>query len=153
MAISCNAAPFPRLSVCAANTRPACVFRVLSLPLQYSPLRVFSGTSGQRSSNDAQYGQLSLGELVRSIMGLSQKAVSGAFSRFLNDAELGSGHMHFVRQIVNYIVRNGMMKDLAVLQESPFSDQGSISELFHDVAVFMNLRAVIEGIKRNAMVA
>ena len=37
------------------------------------------------------------------------------------------------------------MKDLSVLQESPFTDQGSISELFDDVAVFMNLRALIEG--------
>ncbi|MGI6405640.1 MAG: hypothetical protein ACOX2E_04055 [Syntrophaceticus sp.] len=61
--------------------------------------------------------------------------------------------MHFVRQIVNYIVRNGMMKDLSVLQESPFTDMGSISELFDDVAMFMDLRTVIEGINRNAMMA
>ncbi len=61
--------------------------------------------------------------------------------------------MYLVRQIVNYIVRNGMMKDLSVLQESPFTDMGSISELFEDAAMFMDLRAVIEGINRNAMVA
>jgi len=54
---------------------------------------------------------------------------------------------------VNYIVKNGMMKDLSVLQESPFTDQGSISELFDDVAVFMDLRAVIEGINKNAVAA
>lgn len=27
-------------------------------------------------------------------------------------------------------MKNGMMKDLSVLQESPFTDQGSIIELF-----------------------
>ena len=53
----------------------------------------------------------------------------------------------------NYIVRNGMMKDLSVLQESPFTDQGSISELFEDVSMFMTLRAVIESINRNAVAA
>jgi len=67
----------------------------------------------------------------------------------LNDAELDSRQMHFVRQIVNYTVKNGMMKDLSVLQESPFTEQGSISELFDDAAVFMDLRSVIERINRN----
>ena len=108
---------------------------------------------GTKEQYDAQYGKTPLGELVRSIVGLDQKAANEAFSRFLNDAQLDSRQMHFVRQIVNYIVRNGMMKDLSVLQESPFTDQGSISELFDNVAVFMDLRAVIEGINRNAMVA
>lgn len=108
---------------------------------------------GTKEQYDAQYGKTPLGELVRSIVGLDQKAANEAFSLFLNDAGLDSRQMYFVRQIVNYIVKNGMMKDLSVLQESPFTDQGSISELFDDVAMFMNLRAVIEGINKNAMVA
>ena len=40
-----------------------------------------------------------------------------------------------------------------MLQESPFTDMGSISELFYDVAMFMDVRAVIEGINKNALVA
>jgi type I restriction enzyme R subunit len=43
-----------------------------------------------------------------------------------------------------------MMKDLAVLRESPFSDMGNLSEIFDDVKVFMDLRAVIELINKNA---
>ncbi|WP_250227783.1 DEAD/DEAH box helicase family protein [Anaeropeptidivorans aminofermentans] len=108
---------------------------------------------GTKEQYDAQYGKTPLGELVRSIVGLDQKAANEAFSRFLNDAELDSRQMYFVRQVVNYIVKNGMLKDLSVLQESPFTDQGSVSELFDDVAVFMDLRAVIEGINRNAVAA
>lgn len=88
-----------------------------------------------------------------SIVGLDQKAANEAFSCFLNDAELDSRQMYFVRQVVTYIVKNGMLKDLSVLQESPFTDQGSISELFDDVAVFMDLRGVIERINRNAVAA
>ena len=90
-----------------------------------------------------------VGELVRSVVGLSQQAANEAFSRFLQDNELDSQQMHFVRQIVNYIIRNGMMKDLSVLQESPFNDMGSITELF-DMSTFMNIRRVIDGININA---
>ncbi len=108
---------------------------------------------GTQEQYAAQYGKTPLGELVRSIVGLDHKAAHDAFSQFLSDTMLDSRQMYFVRQIVNYIVKNGMMKDLSVLQESPFIDQGSISDLFDDVAVFKNLRAVIEGINRNAMVA
>ena len=94
-----------------------------------------------------------MGELVRSIVGLDRKAAYEAFSQFLTDNRLDSRQMYFVRQIVNYIIKNGMMKDLSILQESPFIDQGGIGELFDDVTVFRALRAVIEGINRNAMVA
>lgn len=71
----------------------------------------------------------------------------------MNDAELDSRQMYFVRQVVNYIVKNGMMKDLSVLQENPFTDQGGVSELFDNAVMFMELRAVIAGINQNAMVA
>ncbi len=108
---------------------------------------------GTKEQYNAQYGKTPLGELVRSIVGLSQQAANEAFSQFLNDVSLDSQQMFFVRQVINYIVRNGMMKDLAVLQESPFTDRGNISELFDDVTMFMGLRAVIEGINRNAVAA
>ena len=115
--------------------------------------KILWGELGTKEQYNAQYGKTPLGELVRSIVGLSQQAANEAFSRFLNDAGLDSQQMYFVRQVVNYIVKNGMMKDLSVLQESPFTDMGSVSELFNDVTVFMNLRAVIEQINQNAMVA
>jgi len=108
---------------------------------------------GTKEQYDAQYGKTPLGELVRSIVGLDQKTANEAFSQFLNNTKMDSRQMYFVRQIVNFIIKNGMMKDLSVLQESPFTDQGGIAELFDNIAVFMDLRVVIESINRNAMVA
>ena len=115
--------------------------------------RILWNELGTKEQYDALYPKVPLGELVRSIVGLDQRAANAAFSRFLNDGALDSRQMYFVRQIVNYIVKNGMMKNLAVLQESPFTDQGGIGELFDNIAVFMDLRAVIEEITRNAVVA
>ena len=42
------------------------------------------------------------------------------------------------------------MKDLSALQESPFTDQGSIVEIFTDVSVWMGIRKVIDTINANA---
>ncbi len=73
-----------------------------------------------------------------------------AFSRFLNDVNLNSRQIYFVNQIVEYIVHNGIMKDLSVLQESPFTDKGSVVEIFTDMSVWMEIRKVIDKINANA---
>ena len=52
-----------------------------------------------------------------------------------------------------YIVHNGMMKDLSVLQESPFTDQGSIVEVFTEISVWAGIRKAIERVNANAAVA
>ncbi|MCL1876383.1 MAG: DEAD/DEAH box helicase family protein [Synergistaceae bacterium] len=112
--------------------------------------RILWSELGTKEQYDAQFGKTPLGELVRSIVGLSLQAANHAFSAFLNDAGLDSRQMHFTRQIVNYIVKTGMMKDFAVLRESPFSDMGSLSEIFDDIKIFSDLRAIIEKINNNA---
>ena len=44
-----------------------------------------------------------------------------------------------------------MLKDLSVLQESPFSDKGSVAEIFTDMTVWMEIRKVIERINAIAV--
>ena len=105
---------------------------------------------GTKEQYETYYKNTPLGEFVRSIVGLNLQAANKAFSNFINNTELDSRQMHFVKQIINYIVKNGMMKDFAVLLEGPFSDMGSVSEIFSDTKVFMDLRAVIERINANA---
>ena len=51
------------------------------------------------------------------------------------------------------IVHNGIMKDFSVLQESPFTDKGSIIEIFTDLSVWLDIRKVIERINANAKAA
>ena len=45
-------------------------------------------------------------------------AAKQAFSEYLDSTNLDSRQIYFVNQIVEYIVQNGMMKDLSVLQDS-----------------------------------
>ena len=44
-----------------------------------------------------------------------------------------------------------MMKDLSLLQESPFTDKGSVVEIFTDLTVWMGIKKVIDQINANAV--
>ena len=108
---------------------------------------------GTKEDYEAEYGQKPLGELVREIVGLDMNAAKAAFAEYLNDVSLDSRQIYFVNQIVEYIVHNGLMKDLSVLQESPFTDQGSVVEIFTDLTVWMGIRKAIEQVNANALAA
>lgn len=77
-------------------------------------------------------------------------AAKEAFSVYLNDVNLDDRQINFLNQIIEYIVHNGLMKDLSVLQESPFTDRGSVVEIFTDLTLWQGIREVIETINRNA---
>lgn len=105
---------------------------------------------GTREDYEREYGEKPLGEFVREIVGLDMNAAKEAFSEYLNETNLDSRQIYFVNQIVEYIVHNGMMKDLTVLQEPPFTDRGSVAELFTDMNVWWGIRKVIDQINANA---
>ena len=105
---------------------------------------------GTKEEYFAEYGEKPLGEFVREIVGLDINAAKEAFSEFLDNTNLDDRQIYFVNQIVEYIVHNGMMKDLEVLTEAPFTDKGSVVEVFTDMAVWMGIRKVIDEINANA---
>ncbi|MBO5370477.1 MAG: DEAD/DEAH box helicase family protein [Clostridia bacterium] len=105
---------------------------------------------GTKEEYTAEYGEKPLGEFVREIVGLDMNAAKEAFAEFLGSANLDSRQIYFVNQIVEYIVHNGMMKDLSVLQDAPFTDRGSVVEIFTDLSVWAGIREVIESINTNA---
>ena len=106
---------------------------------------------GTKQDYEAEYGQKPLGEFVREIVGLDMNAAKEAFAEYLNETSMDSRQIYFVNQIVEYIVHNGMMKDLSVLQESPFTDKGNVVDLFADnLNIWAGIRSVIEQINANA---
>lgn len=105
---------------------------------------------GTKQDYENEIGKKPLGEFVREIVGLDMNAAKEAFSAYLSDTNMDSRQIDFVNQIIEYIVHNGMLKDLSVLQESPFTDQGSIVDIFTDLSVWMGIRGVIDQINANA---
>ncbi len=105
---------------------------------------------GTKQDYEAEVRQKPLGEFVREIVGMDMNAAKEAFAQYLNDVNLDSRQIYFVNQIVEYIVHNGVMKDLSVLQEPPFTDRGSIVEIFTDLSLWAGIKSVIDRINANA---
>ncbi len=105
---------------------------------------------GTKEDYRREYGENPLGEFVREIVGLDMNAAKEAFSVYLDNTNFDNRQIYFVNQIVEYIVHNGVMKDMSVLQESPFTDYGSVVDIFTDLTVWMEIRQVIEQINENA---
>lgn len=82
---------------------------------------------------------------------MDMNAAKEAFAQYLNDVNPDSRQIYFVNQIVEYIVRNGVMRDLSVLQEPPFTGKGSVVEIFTDLTIWMRIRKAIEQVNANAV--
>ena len=109
---------------------------------------------GTKQDYEAEYGQKPLGEFVREIVGMDMAAAKAAFSDYLNDVSLDSRQIYFVNQIVEYIVHNGVLKDMSVLQEPPFTDRGSIVEVFgSNLPLWASIRSAIDAVNANALAA
>ena len=80
-------------------------------------------------------------------------AAKAAFADYLNSVSLDASQIYFVNQIIEYIIHNGVMRDLSVLQEAPFTDRGSIVEVFKDISVWIGIKSIIDQINANALVA
>ena len=98
----------------------------------------------------SMYGNKPLGEFVRELVGLDVIVVKEAFSDFLNNSNLNAKQIYVVNQIVEYFVRYGIMKDYSVLMSPPFTDMGSLVEIFTDSFVWADLLKIIEKLNANA---
>ena len=115
--------------------------------------RILWNEIGSKQDYEKEFGDIPLGELVRSIVGLSMEAAKEAFSEYLNNANINSIQINFVNKIITYVVKNGMMKDLSVFGEEPFNNMGSVAEIFDDMDIWMGIRKVTNSINHNANVA
>lgn len=107
---------------------------------------------GSQSDYQREFGDTPITKLVRNMIGLDREAANEAFSEFLNNGNLNSNQIHFIKLIVDYVVKNGMIDDNRVLTEDPFRTVGNIVELFEDnIDVRSKLLSVIKEIKDNAI--
>ena len=105
---------------------------------------------GTKEDYEAEFGSKPLGLFVREITGLDMNAAKQAFSKYLDETRLDSRQIYFVNQIIEYVVRNGAITDMSVLMESPFTDRGSIADIFQDLTIWKGIKSVIDDINENA---
>ncbi|GAA0711502.1 DEAD/DEAH box helicase family protein [Paraclostridium ghonii] len=79
-----------------------------------------------------EFGDTPITQLVRKLVGLDRAAANEVFSEFLNNESFNTKQIHFVKLIVDYVVKNGFIEDNRVLMEDPFRTVGSIIDLFEN---------------------
>ncbi|WP_330374718.1 type I restriction-modification enzyme R subunit C-terminal domain-containing protein [Paraclostridium sordellii] len=85
-------------------------------------------------------------------MGLDRNAANEAFSEFLNNESFNYKQIHFVKLIVDYVVKNGFIEDNRVLMEDPFRTVGGIIDLFENLVEERNkLTMTINEIRANTL--
>ncbi|MDT8309629.1 MAG: type I restriction-modification enzyme R subunit C-terminal domain-containing protein [Bacteroidales bacterium] len=67
------------------------------------------------------YGELPVGYLVRSIVGLDRNAVTKVFAELLDKAPLHPDQIAFLNEVIRYLMRNGTM-ELKVMFDAPFTN-------------------------------
>ena len=106
---------------------------------------------GTKNDYVKEFGDAPIGRLVRKIVGLDREAVNEAFSEFLSEEKLNVNQIRFVKLIVDYVVKNGMIEDKTVLMQEPFRSVGSITTLFKDnMDVAKKIMGVVDEIKKNS---
>ncbi len=105
---------------------------------------------GTKDDYQREFGDTPITKFVRQIVGLDPQAANEVFSEFLSSERLNIQQSRFVKLIVDYFVKNGVM-DKRVLQEKPFKTVGSIVELFKDnMDDARRIISIIDEINRNS---
>ena len=87
---------------------------------------------------------------MRKIAKLEYDAALAAFSEFINDESLTQAQIVFVKKVIDYIVQNGYIDNVAELTRPPFDKPQSIFKLF-DSARQKRLVEIVNQVKENAV--
>ena len=105
---------------------------------------------GTKDNYKHDVGDVPLGEFVRATLGLDIQSINEAFSKFIDEHNLNSNQIYFVNRIKEYIAQNGVLKDMSILQRTPFTDRGSVADLFSNLTIWNNIYSAIQSINQNA---
>ena len=87
--------------------------------------------------------------LVRKTVGLDREALDNLFAKYINENELNVEQIRFINLIKSYIIRNGVI-DTRILQAAPFTNYGSLSDLFAgNINIIQLIVMIIDLINKN----
>nr|WP_025774506.1 DEAD/DEAH box helicase family protein [Clostridium botulinum] len=106
---------------------------------------------GTKADYEKEFGDMPVNKLVRKMVGLDRNIANELFSEFLNNENLNTKQIHFVKLIIDYVVKNGFIDDNRILTEDPFRTVGNLSALFKDNRnEVISIMSKVTEIKNNA---
>ncbi len=119
--------------------------------LDYRSLeRIFTGELGTAEDYQREFRGTPFGLLVRKVARLEHEAACLVFSEFINDQSLSREQIVFVRKVIDYVVQNGYIENVAELTQPPFDRPRSFLKLF-DEARQKRIVELVRQIKDNAV--
>jgi type I restriction enzyme R subunit len=112
--------------------------------------QILTGKLGTKSDYERAFGDTPFGLLVRKIGKLEYDAAMRTFSEFINDQSLKQTQIVFVKKIVDYIVQNGYVENMAELTKPPFDKPISFMKLF-DKSKQQRILELVSEVKENAI--
>ena len=112
--------------------------------------QILTGKLGTKSDYERTFGDTPFGLLVRKIAKLEYDAAMRTFSEFIDDQSLKQTQIVFVKKIVDYIVQNGYVENMAELTKPPFDKPVSFMKLF-DKSRQQRILELVSEVKENAI--
>ncbi len=92
--------------------------------------RIFTKELGTKDEYENNYSDTPFGILIRKIAKMDRDAAYGAFSTFIAEERPNAEQLHFIQQVVDYVVENGYVKDVLDLMKAPFDRPFKFSVIF-----------------------
>lgn len=84
---------------------------------------------------------------------MDKTSLNRAFAKYIHQENLNENQIYFVKQLIDYLAVNGMLKDASLLMKPSFSDKGNIVALFgNDKDTWSGIQLAIKEINRNVNV-
>lgn len=112
--------------------------------------RIFTQELGTKEEYTINYEDTPFGILIRKIVKMNREAAYAAFAEFIAEERPNSEQIHFINQVVDYVVENGYVKNIMDLMKAPFDKPYKFSILFNknEQIKFVN---IINSFKNNAI--
>lgn len=114
--------------------------------------RIFTEELGTAEDYQMNYQDTPFGLLIRKIAKMDRDAAYAAFSTFIAEERPNAEQIHFIEQVVDYVVENGYINNVLDLMKAPFDRPYKFSVIFTREEQIKFVQ-VINSIKSNALVA
>ena len=114
--------------------------------------RIFTEELGTAEDYQLNYQDTPFGLLIRKIAKMDRDAAYAAFSTFIAEERPNAEQIHFIEQVVDYVVENGYINNVLDLMKTPFDRPYKFSVIFTREEQIKFVQ-VINSIKSNALVA
>lgn len=113
--------------------------------------RIFTKELGTKEEYEANYRDTPFGVLIRKIAKMDRDSAYAAFSSFISEERPNAEQIHFINQVVDYVVENGYVKNVLDLMKTPFDRPFKFNIIFtrDEQIKFVN---IINEFKENVMV-